>query len=70
MAKLEAELEALTQRKTDVDTWLSGEEAYAVENKNRLQAKLKEAGDIAARLESTELEWLEVSAELESLSQS
>lgn len=68
MAKLEAELEALTQRKTDVDAWLSGEEAYAVENKNRLQAKLKEAGDIAARLESTEQEWLEVSAELESLS--
>lgn len=67
MAKLEAELEALTIRKADVDNWLASESAYAPENKNRLQAKLKEASDIAARQEATELEWLEVSSELEAL---
>ena len=67
LAKLEQELDRLTQLKATAEAWLTGEEAYLPANKQQLADTLKRVGETGERMQQVELDWLELSATLDGL---
>ncbi|MBL8521106.1 MAG: ATP-binding cassette domain-containing protein [Betaproteobacteria bacterium] len=67
LAKLEADMKALSSELRDIESWLSMEAAYAEENKALLQDRLKRQGEINAAMSDAEWKWFEVQQKLDAL---
>ncbi len=67
LARLEREMEALTQEKQALDTWLASPQAYVGDAKDSLADKLTRQGDIQWQLARLEARWLEVSEALDAI---
>jgi ATP-binding cassette, subfamily F, member 3 len=67
LAKLEREMEALSERKRVADEWLASESAYEAENRDQLKATVAQQGDVTWQLARLEAEWLEVAEALQAL---
>jgi len=65
LARLDAEIAQLTREKAGADAWLSGEDAYADANRDRLKQTIARQGDLGGRLARLEAEWLDVAEALE-----
>ena len=63
--KIEAEMAALNREKTDIETWLFREDAYAEEHKAKLLELLKRQGEVSETIEALEWRWLEIQQKLE-----
>ena len=63
--KIEKEMAALNREKTDIETWLAREHAYAEENKSQMLASLKRQGEVSDAITALEWQWLEVQQKLE-----
>ena len=63
--KIEAEMAALNREKTDIETWLAHEDAYAEQNKTQMLASLKRQGEVGDAISALEWQWLEVQQKLE-----
>ena len=63
--KIEKEMAALNREKTDIETWLAREDAYAEENKTQMLASLKRQGEVSDAIAALEWRWLEVQQKLE-----
>ncbi|MAR90836.1 MAG: ATP-binding cassette domain-containing protein [Pseudomonadota bacterium] len=69
LQQLERALSRLEQDKADIEQALSDESLYADGRKAELTDWLKRQGAVAAELEQTEMDWLELSEELQQLEQ-
>ena len=67
LAKLETEIEALTQQKREADAWLASADAYAEANRERLKETVAQQGELTWKLARLEAEWIEVAEELEGM---
>jgi ATP-binding cassette subfamily F protein 3 len=67
LSKLEKELNALTAEKTVLETFLTGVDAYAPANKDKLADSVRRQGEVATRLAEVEEEWMLLQEELETL---
>jgi ATP-binding cassette, subfamily F, member 3 len=56
---IEKELAKLTASRDALDAWLASESAYAMDNASSLGEKTRERGELAARVEVLEAEWME-----------
>ena len=56
---LEKELAKLTSARDALDAWLASESAYAAENAPTLGDKTRERGELAAKVDALEEEWME-----------
>ena len=65
LAKLDREIATLAREKADADAWLSGADAYADANRDRLKVTIARQGDVDSRLARLEAEWLELAAAIE-----
>jgi ATP-binding cassette subfamily F protein 3 len=65
IAAIEREMEPLTREAAETEAWLSGAEAYAEGNRERLQETLKRRAEIAQRITKLEEDWLWMQAEME-----
>jgi len=65
LAKLDKELAALNREKSDIETWLAREDAYAEENKTQLLAFVKRQGEVTEAIAALEWDWFEVQQKLE-----
>ena len=65
LAKLDKELATLNREKTDIETWLGREGAYAEENKTRLLAFMTRQGQLTEAIAAVEWDWFEVQQKLE-----
>ncbi len=65
LAKLETEMKTFTAERDNIVQWLATEEAYAEENKPRLQEMLKRQGEVVTLLADVEWKWFEVQQKLE-----
>ena len=65
LAKLDKDLATLNREKTDIETWLAREDAYAEENKTQLLAFLKRQGELTEAIAAVEWDWFEVQQKLE-----
>ena len=65
LAKLETEMKTLSSERDNIVQWLATEEAYAEQNKPRLQEMLKRQGEVVTLLADVEWEWFEVQQKLE-----
>ncbi|MBI5331768.1 MAG: ATP-binding cassette domain-containing protein [Betaproteobacteria bacterium] len=64
---LEADMERLNTRKTEVDSRLADPALYAEANKEEVKRLLRDQADLVARLEEVEGQWLEQQEQLETL---
>ncbi|MCD4486760.1 ATP-binding cassette domain-containing protein [Chromobacterium vaccinii] len=69
LSKLEQEMDKLSQEKSQLETFLSSSDAYGDANKQKLADSVRRQGEVAARLEVVEEEWMEVQEQLEALAQ-
>ncbi|SFN24911.1 ATP-binding cassette, subfamily F, member 3 [Formivibrio citricus] len=67
LAKIEKELASLNTVHADQTARLADESVYAPESKDELQVLLKAEAETKERLETLEMEWLEISDQLEQL---
>jgi len=67
LAGLERELAVLTQRKRELESLLADPNIYAVDNRERLKARLLDQSSVNARLQAVEERWLHLQSALESL---
>jgi ATP-binding cassette subfamily F protein 3 len=67
LARIEREIDALSQEKNQLDAWLASTDAYADDARSTLVERLARAGDLAWRLARLEEEWLEVGEAIEKL---
>ena len=65
LAKLEAEMKKLTAERDNIIQWLATEDAYADDNKTRLQEMLKRQGEVVALLADVEWKWFDTQQKLE-----
>ena len=65
IAAIEAELAALGSEARDADAWLASSDAYAAEEREKLEATLKRRAEVGRAIEDLELEWLRLSAALD-----
>jgi ATP-binding cassette, subfamily F, member 3 len=65
LAKLETEMKTFTAERDNIVQWLATEDAYAEENKPRLQEMLKRQGEVVTLLADVEWKWFEVQQKLE-----
>ncbi len=63
--KIEKEMAALNREKTDIESWLAQEGAYAEENKTRMLEFLKRQGEVTEAIAALEWDWFEVQQKLE-----
>ncbi len=63
--KLESTLSALVAERATLTTWLASETAYADEKRGELTETLKKESDIAAKIETHETKWLELTESLD-----
>jgi ATP-binding cassette, subfamily F, member 3 len=62
---IEKDLAKLTAARDALDAWLASEAAYAAENASSLGDKTRERGELAARIEALETEWMEKQDEMQ-----
>ncbi|MGN6082536.1 ATP-binding cassette domain-containing protein [Trinickia sp.] len=67
IAKLEKEMDALGTEKATLDAFVAAPESYEPAMKAKLTDALKRQGEVHARLEALEAEWLEAQEELEQI---
>jgi ATP-binding cassette subfamily F protein 3 len=67
IAKIEKEMDALHAEKTALDHFVADPASYEASMKTRLTDSIRRQADVSARLETLELEWLEVHEELEQI---
>jgi len=67
ITKLDREMEALNQEKSELDSFMGTPDAYAEENRARLAEGIKRQGEIGAKLAELEEQWLELNEQLEAL---
>ncbi len=65
LSKLETEMKVLTSERDNIVQWLATEEAYAEENKPRLQEMLKRQGEVVTLLADVEWKWFDLQQKLE-----
>jgi ATP-binding cassette subfamily F protein 3 len=65
LTEVEAELQALTAEKQELESWLASEGAYAEGSKDTLIAALERQGDLNWRLARAESAWLELQGEFD-----
>ena len=65
LAKLDKELATLNREKSDIETWLGHEGAYAEENKTQLLAFMKRQGEVTEAIAVVEWDWFDVQQKLE-----
>jgi len=63
--KLEKEMAVLNREKSDIETWLAQEDAYAEENKTLMLDFLKRQGEVSDSIAALEWQWLDVQQKLE-----
>lgn len=56
---IEKELAKVTKQRDELDAWLASEIAYAAENAPTLGEKTKTRGELAAKIDALETEWME-----------
>ncbi|SAL53465.1 ATP-binding cassette domain-containing protein [Caballeronia humi] len=67
IAKIEKEMDALHAEKTALDHFVADPASYEASMKTRLTDSIRRQADVNARLETLELEWLDVHEELEQI---
>lgn len=65
--RLEAHMQRLHRKKSEMEAQLADETLYSREQKDRLQDLLIDQGRLVMEIESAEAEWLSASEELERL---
>ena len=65
LSTLETELKVLTAERDNIMQWLATEDAYADDNKARLQEMLKRQGEVVTLLADVEWTWFDVQQKLE-----
>jgi ATP-binding cassette subfamily F protein 3 len=65
LAAIEGELTPLQEEAGTMEAWLASAEAYADDNRDRLQTALKRRAEMRARIAELEDEWLWTHAEIE-----
>ncbi|WP_417607009.1 ABC transporter ATP-binding protein [Oceanimonas baumannii] len=70
ITKLESQMERCQQQLADIETQLADPDIYAAEHKARLQQLLKDQSPLQQQLAESELEWLDLQEQLETLEQS
>jgi ATP-binding cassette subfamily F protein 3 len=65
LAAIETELEPLAVEAKETEAWLASGEAYAAENKDRLQAALRRRREVVERIATLEDDWLWTQAQME-----
>jgi ATP-binding cassette subfamily F protein 3 len=68
--KLEQQLQKQQQMLVDVETTLSDSSIYQAENKSKLTELLKQQAQLKAQIEETEMEWLTIEEQIETIMQS
>ena len=68
LKKLEKQMEELTLSKESLEAKLADNDLYSKDNKETLKSLLEEQGQVDNNLQQVEMDWLEVSEELESAS--
>ncbi|MDN3647643.1 ATP-binding cassette domain-containing protein [Reinekea marina] len=63
--KAEARLDKAQQKLVEVETQLADPTLYEADNKSKLQPLLKEQGQLKTEVEAVELEWLDLSEQIE-----
>ena len=66
LKKLEKQMEELTSSKESLENKLADNDIYSEANKDTLKSILEEQGLVDNNLQQVEMDWLEVSEELES----
>jgi ATP-binding cassette subfamily F protein 3 len=66
-AALDAEIEALTRERGEIDAWLASESAYAEDMRETLKARVARQGELTWQLARLESEWLDNAEALERL---
>ncbi|WP_174875614.1 ATP-binding cassette domain-containing protein [Vogesella oryzae] len=69
LAKLEKQLDALSQEKAALEAFLSSEDAYNDANRQQLSSSVKRQGEVSSLLEAVEMDWLALQEEIDSLEQ-
>lgn len=67
LAKVEKNLAQLQAQQSELNTLLAEESIYSAERKDELQTALRQDAEVKAQLEELELQWLELSSELEEI---
>jgi len=67
LAELDSKLKALTTERTNIETWLSDESAYAEDKKTQLQEMLKRQVELVAAIGDCEWQWFQASEKLEAV---
>jgi ATP-binding cassette subfamily F protein 3 len=62
---IEKELAKATAARDALDTWLASEAAYAADSASSLGDKTRERGELAAKIDSLETEWMEKQEEMQ-----
>jgi ATP-binding cassette subfamily F protein 3 len=68
IAKIEKEMDALNAEKSTLDAFVADPASYDAALKAKLTDTIRRQGEVNARLETLELEWLDAHEELEQLS--
>jgi ATP-binding cassette subfamily F protein 3 len=67
IAKIEKEMETLNAEKTQLDAFVAEPASYEAAMKTKLTETIRRQGEVNARLETLEMEWLETHEELEQI---
>ena len=65
LKKLEKQMQELSSSKESLEEQLADNDIYSEDNKDNLKKLLEEQGQVESRLQQVEMDWLEVSEELE-----
>ncbi|WP_250492263.1 ATP-binding cassette domain-containing protein [Caballeronia sp. GAWG1-1] len=67
IAKIEKEMDALNAEKATLDTFVADPASYEAAMKTKLTDTIRRQGEVGARLEALEMDWLEAHEELEQI---
>ncbi|KAF1029714.1 MAG: putative ABC transporter ATP-binding protein YheS [Burkholderia plantarii] len=67
LAKLEKEMDTLNAEKARLDGFVADPASYEAERKSELTETIRKLGDVNARLEALELDWLDLQEQLEQI---
>jgi ATP-binding cassette subfamily F protein 3 len=65
LKELEAQLESLARRRTDIDAQLAGGDLYASASKDKLKELLRDQARVKVEIDAAEEEWLEAGEALQ-----
>nr|WP_241014854.1 ATP-binding cassette domain-containing protein [Burkholderia sp. Ac-20379] len=67
VAKIEKEMEKLNADKAQLDAFVADSGSYAAEKKTELTEAIRRLGDVNAKLEALEIDWLDLQEQLEQI---